>query len=106
RRHKAGPLDNGRDVRCAFHQGLLPGRRIRPDQPDHAQGRRACERCRYRGADGYLYRYPRQLLPKALMISVPEIRSSLTGAVMLAKRAPDALSYFDLSTDGFYRSFY
>lgn len=40
------------------------------------------------------------------MISVPEIRSSLTGAVMLAKRAPDALSYFDLSTDGFYRSFY
>tara|TARA_R110002072_G_scaffold221883_1_gene378924 strand:+ start:649 stop:1230 length:582 start_codon:yes stop_codon:yes gene_type:complete len=40
------------------------------------------------------------------MITLQEIRSSLTGAFLLAKRAPDALSAFNLSTDGFYRSFY
>lgn len=40
------------------------------------------------------------------MITLQEIRTSLNGAVLLAKRRPGALSYFNLSADGFYRSFY
>ncbi len=46
RGHRRGTEDRARSVdhrwhfRCAVHQERLPRRRIRPDQPDHAQGRR------------------------------------------------------------------
>ncbi|MAZ02079.1 MAG: hypothetical protein CMN56_02965 [Sneathiella sp.] len=39
------------------------------------------------------------------MVSLREITSSLYGAYMLARRNPDALSYFNISTEGFYHSF-
>ena len=40
-RPQAGAVDLRRHVGCALHQGLLPGRRIRPGRQDHAHGRRA-----------------------------------------------------------------
>ena len=39
------------------------------------------------------------------MISLREIVNSLYGAYLLARRDPNALSYFNISTEGFYRSF-
>ncbi|WP_339713809.1 hypothetical protein [uncultured Sneathiella sp.] len=39
------------------------------------------------------------------MVSFREITSSLYGAYMLARRNPDALNHFNISTEGFYHSF-
>lgn len=39
------------------------------------------------------------------MIKLSEIASSLEGCVRLARRKDDALSYFNISTDGFWASF-
>ena len=39
------------------------------------------------------------------MVSLKEIVNSLYGAYLLARRDPDALSYFNISTEGFYHSF-
>jgi hypothetical protein len=39
------------------------------------------------------------------MISLREIVNSLFGAYQLARRDPNALNYFNISTEGFYRSF-
>ncbi len=39
------------------------------------------------------------------MISIAEIRRSLTGAWQVLMGAPDAMSYFDTTIDGFWRSF-
>ena len=47
-------LDRRRDLGCALHQGILPGRRIRALDRDHPQGRRArCDR-RPRAIDRHL----------------------------------------------------
>ncbi len=40
----AGTEHHRRHVRRALHQEPLPGRRVRHRRPDHAQGRRACQR--------------------------------------------------------------
>ncbi|MEX0582441.1 MAG: hypothetical protein WD185_02115, partial [Sneathiella sp.] len=39
------------------------------------------------------------------MVSLREITNSLYGAYLLARRDPNALIYFNMSTEGFYRSF-
>jgi len=39
------------------------------------------------------------------MISVPEVRSALQGSWLLFKNRPEGLRYFDMSINGFWRSF-
>ena len=44
-------FDRRRHVRCAFHQGRLPGRRPRPAERDHSRDRRAGRARRSRGPE-------------------------------------------------------
>ena len=61
----AGAQHHRRHLRRALHQGSLPGRRVRPGRPDHAQGRRACRARRHRAADRDLSAHSRQRISTA-----------------------------------------
>ena len=61
-RQDAGTLHIWRHVGRPLHQGLLPGRRVRPGRQDHAHGRRARRAGRPRNADQHLQPFPRGLV--------------------------------------------
>ena len=57
----AEALDHRRHVGCPFHQGLLPGARIRLGRADHASGGRTHARRRSHHADDGVSRDPRSI---------------------------------------------
>ena len=104
----AGAVDRRRHVGRALLQGRLPGGRVRPGRRHHAPGRRARAGRRPPGADADLSRLPRPPLRRrgaGLMLDREEIVRSLTGAWELFLDRPGAMRHFDVSVDGFWRSF-
>ena len=82
-RHRphAGAVDLRRHVGRALHQGLLPGRRVRPGRQDHAHGRRARRACRPRDADATSTSASSKTGSVELsMPRIEEIQQYLTGA--------------------------
>ena len=60
-RERAEALDHRRHVGCPFHQGLLPGARIRLGRADHASGGRTHAHRRSHHADDGVSRDPRSI---------------------------------------------
>ena len=101
----AAALDVRRDLGRALHQGLLPGRRVRPGRQDHAHGRRT--RCARRpgNADGHLWPLPRRMV-RLSMPRLEEIQQYFTGSWRMMMGKPEGLRLLDISADGFWNSFF
>ena len=100
----AEAFDHRRHIGCALHQGLLPGRRVRPCRPDHAHGRRARRRRRSGDADG------RSTKPSSRagspMPGFRRFRYYLAGLWLLIRLDPRGFRYLDIRERGVWRSFW
>src|SRR6185437_2185808 len=105
-RPRAGAQHDWRHLRRALHPFRLPGRRVRPRRPHHAQGGRTGRPRRPRRADRYLYEGPRALFRRVTrMTSLRDDASALYGAWRLACFDRGGIAWFDRSVSGFWRSF-